>query len=50
MLIGRVGLALFGGMGSPGFGRVRLMPRDGWMRVRGSRDGGRANQGNRDHP
>ena len=41
MLIGRVGLALLGGVWRTRFGRMCVMPWDGWMCVGGFGDGGR---------
>jgi hypothetical protein len=35
MLTGSVGMARLGGMRGPGFGRMRMTLRDGWMRNRG---------------
>jgi hypothetical protein len=49
MLIGRVGMALLGGMRRSRLGRMRVMPWDGWMCVGGFSDGGRQNQRNAKH-
>jgi len=35
MLTGSVGMARLGGVRGPGFGRMRMTLRDGWMRNRG---------------
>jgi hypothetical protein len=49
MLIGRVGMALIGGMGGSRFGRMRVMPWDGWMCVCGLSDEGPGSQSNANH-
>jgi hypothetical protein len=49
MLVGRVGMALLGGMRRSRLGRMRLMPWDGWVCVGGFGDGGRQNRRNAKH-